>query len=266
MNRLETLLAGANGQASGAPNDTLALLRDLAAGWPHECPWQELDMLCRKLSVAGEVRAGYGQEWRKIADEPPLGRPGLILLAGVLASYASSADGARRVKWLDGAFKARDLAGAPELDSWLSELAGSSLGGAPQPGLGPSNLAHAAHPIRSLPLTVLVSEGPQARAYLTRLRRQGWLPRRLIVLATGDPRKPLPRWLPSGLRRWLALAVQDQTQNYWPRKLSGSLSKAVAAGLSGYLPDAEDQVREMVAPGFPWALYGKEVERVLVRG
>ena len=75
---------------------------------------------------------------------------------------------------------------------------------------------------RSLDLSVLVWEGPQARAYLARMQRAGLRPRRIIVMVH-DPiaarfgQDPGTISLP-GLASWNA-RQQDEQYNFHPRAI-----------------------------------------------
>ena len=76
--------------------------------------------------------------------------------------------------------------------------------------------------MKTLPLTVLVHEGPMARAYLAMLAAEGWRVERLVrMVARRDParRRPVAPWLPLGFRRRVAAWVQDRQMNHWPREL-----------------------------------------------
>lgn len=76
--------------------------------------------------------------------------------------------------------------------------------------------------LKPLPLTVVVHEGPMARAYLGVLRLSGWQPERVLLLVQStDPvsRQRVAPWLPQGLRRLWARSLQDQRMNHWPRYL-----------------------------------------------
>jgi len=76
--------------------------------------------------------------------------------------------------------------------------------------------------VKPLALTVLVHEGPMARAYLGMLRAAGFRVERLVLmLQKRDPgsQRLLPPWLPAALRRPLSRKVQDLRMNHWPREL-----------------------------------------------
>lgn len=116
---------------------------------------------------------------------------------------------------------------------------------------------------------MLVSEGPQARAYLVRARRAGLGFARILLMvsARNSAGKPVGRWLPGSWRRSYAEAVGTQTQLFWPLKLRRErpeLAAAMALGLAQACPGAEQLYQEMYAD-FQWEAFGP-VERVLVDG
>jgi hypothetical protein len=75
--------------------------------------------------------------------------------------------------------------------------------------------------MKTLALTVLVHEGPMARAYLGMLHASGYRVERVLLMVNKrDPangRALLP-WLPAPLRRPFAKKVQDLRMNHWPRE------------------------------------------------
>lgn len=123
----------------------------------------------------------------------------------------------------------------------------------------------------SLEVTVLAHEGPIARAYAARLRRDGVRPASLLVMAPQrDARtgRPIGRWLPGPLRIPYAERIQDLSQNFWPRRLRrshGRLVQAMTDALRGICEDAEALLAE-IAGRFRWDEYAERVDRVLIDG
>jgi hypothetical protein len=98
--------------------------------------------------------------------------------------------------------------------------------------------------MRMVPLTVLVYEGPMARAYLGAMRLAGYRPEQVIVmvqerdLVSG---KPILPWLPTSWRTHLAARGQDLRMNFWPRALyrrHPRLVEACLAALEAITPHA----------------------------
>ncbi|MCA9792041.1 MAG: hypothetical protein KC910_09615 [Candidatus Eremiobacteraeota bacterium] len=120
-----------------------------------------------------------------------------------------------------------------------------------------------------MPITLLASEGPQARAYLVRARQAGiGFSRILLMVSARNPAgKTVGRFLPGSWRRSYAEAVQTQTQLFWPLKLRRDrpdLEKAMAAGLAEVCPQV-DQLYDQMYANFQWEAFAP-VERVLVDG
>jgi SAM-dependent methyltransferase len=120
---------------------------------------------------------------------------------------------------------------------------------------------------RELPLTVLAWEGPQARAYLVRMRRAGMRPRRIVRLVRDrfGPRGPVaqnPAVLAVGAR------LQDRSHNHHPyriRRDRPELVGAVATAMATAVPDAAPIIDEMF-DGFDYGGYADRVETVGMSG
>ena len=80
--------------------------------------------------------------------------------------------------------------------------------------------------MKTLPLSVLYSDGPMARSYLACLRRAGMRPRKILRLifncnqATGKKKR---LWLPGGMGRAYKAWSQDVSMNHWPRQIRRTL-------------------------------------------
>lgn len=126
-------------------------------------------------------------------------------------------------------------------------------------------------PAKTLPLTALVSEGPQCRAYLARVRRAGLRFRRLVVMVS--PRhpasgRPVARYLPSFLRLPIAEKTQDLACNYWPRRLRSrhaDLVRRIGEVLGDVVDQAAETLEEILGE-MPWESYGDRVDRVWADG
>ena len=119
---------------------------------------------------------------------------------------------------------------------------------------------------RTLPITVLAWEGPQARAYLARLAREGLRPER-IVLMVRDPLDGKVRALPgaeSQLAVRLGARAQDRAHNYHPyriRKRNPALVSAIARGMAPVV-DAPEQLYRVMFDGFRYEAFSDDVIRV----
>ena len=77
--------------------------------------------------------------------------------------------------------------------------------------------------MRTVPLTVLMHEGPIGRAYLNTMRRMGLRPATLVVMVykrVPGTNKRAGGWLPGAMRTTYATALQDTRLNYWARRLA----------------------------------------------
>ena len=76
--------------------------------------------------------------------------------------------------------------------------------------------------MKTIPLTVLASEGPQTRAYLARMHHAGLRPERIILMVVGvnpTTRKPIGGWMPRALQMSYARRHQTNRGRFWPRRL-----------------------------------------------
>jgi hypothetical protein len=122
-----------------------------------------------------------------------------------------------------------------------------------------------------LALTILVHEGPIARAYLAALRAANLRVERIILLVSSlraGTKKPVAAWLPGKLRRRYAEWDQEARLNYWPRKISRDLPELqadIAANVAPELGFAPAILDEM-AGAMDYSLYASEVTKTLVHG
>lgn len=125
--------------------------------------------------------------------------------------------------------------------------------------------------MRSLPLTVLAWEGPQARAYLSRMRLAGLRPDRILLpVLDRHPatKKPVGKWLPRRFRLRYAEKSQELSNNYWPRRIRVSypfLEGTMVKEIKLLCEPAESMIDEMVGR-FRYEHYANKAERVLVSG
>lgn len=74
--------------------------------------------------------------------------------------------------------------------------------------------------LKEIDLTVMFYEGPNSRAYLETIRGLGLKPKKIIELIAGNDivtKKPVGRWLPSGLRKTYASNIQKNKIHHWPK-------------------------------------------------
>ena len=120
-----------------------------------------------------------------------------------------------------------------------------------------------------LPLTVLFSEGPIARAYLETIASLGLRPRKIVHLvssvdvATG---KEILRWLPAALRKPIAAGMQRSRIFHWPNTLAKRYPNDVSAIVSSVADNfgfAEETLRQAQL-NKPLIEYSPSVETLLV--
>ncbi|OHA20370.1 MAG: hypothetical protein A2849_01170 [Candidatus Taylorbacteria bacterium RIFCSPHIGHO2_01_FULL_51_15] len=122
--------------------------------------------------------------------------------------------------------------------------------------------------MHTLPLTVLVHEGPNARAYLMRLRRLGLRPSAIVLLVSREypgTKKEIPGWLPSSLKMSYAQRVQESAEHYWPRhirKAFPALFEAMRIPLEAAYGEID---WDEMLPSQPYESYADSVERVFIR-
>lgn len=110
--------------------------------------------------------------------------------------------------------------------------------------------------LKTIPITVLFYEGPIARAYLETIQSLGLAPEKIINLVAGNDvasKKPVGRFLPSGLRMKYAANIQKQKIHFWPKSISSKtpdLKAAIATNVLesfNFSKDAFDGANELKA-------------------
>jgi len=125
--------------------------------------------------------------------------------------------------------------------------------------------------VRTLPLIVLAYEGPSVRAYLARMRQADLRPQRvLLMVQTRHPttKKPIGRWLPRRIRAWYAERSQEQSHNYWPRRIKADhphLVEAITRQMRQVCRDPADLIDRMLGR-LRYEDYTDHVHRVPVAG
>ncbi|MGE3166503.1 MAG: formyltransferase family protein [Planctomycetota bacterium] len=281
MNTLDLGRAGANRGfvRTRAGIDVNGLARTLSGtGEWSAAEWDRAGQLIRKLEVSGRLDREYAPNWRARTDATPLTSAELVRVVPVFLA------GARRAqhrglgaKCLNAAFRALDLVrvgGVPpvelerEADALLDSLDVPVVSGSPWDAAEPGASSTMATP-RTLPLTVLVHEGPQARAYLLELARRGLRVARILHLVRATQRatgRPLGRWLPTAWRTRYALCVGEVAEFHWPRRLRSqcpALFDAVLTALTPVTPDPRATIEALVG-SFDYAAFADRYDRCLV--
>ena len=125
--------------------------------------------------------------------------------------------------------------------------------------------------MKTLPLTVLVHEGPIARAYLVTLRQSGFRPERIVLMIYCDDlvsRKPIGRWLPHTWRLAYAERLHNQRLNYWPRRLRKEhphLFEKMTTTIAKAF-DLSAETFDEILTFSNYGVYAETVERVMVKG
>jgi hypothetical protein len=123
--------------------------------------------------------------------------------------------------------------------------------------------------MKMIPITVLVHDGPIARAYLSALSLAGLSPRRIILMVSSkhpSTGKPIASWLPSRWRYKWAENTQNFSLFHWPRFLRlkhPALCERMVAEIGkalGFKKIFFDQLQGNVK----LETYGSSVERVMI--
>ena len=200
-----------------------------------------LDKLARKLDITRRIDVCYDDDWGKV-DAAEITQPwrsvaALLLCRAFAEQQTTDAEDPIVLKRVNVAHKALDY--LAKVDKTMAERLAQALATAQrsyEPQNSTATLATDAAPAvsgtRELPLTVLFSEGPIARAYLETIASLGLRPRKIVHLvsaldvATG---KEVLRWLPAGLRKPMAASMQRNRMFHWPDAIARQHPDAVAA-------------------------------------
>ena len=202
-----------------------------------------VDQLARRFEVSSTLRAAYGDGWRPIKQAEVLPPAWMTiwcvtLYRCLLIERDRGADRASLLKRANTLLKAREKS---ELDDRLGDVMLGVVDNllAERPQAAPRYAELVARPrpssARQLPLTILFSEGPIARAYLAALAAANCRPERIIALVSDRDvatKRPIGRWLPAGLRTRYAARMHDARMNGWPRTIArthSSLHRGIQA-------------------------------------
>ncbi|MFQ5916309.1 MAG: formyltransferase family protein [Candidatus Binatia bacterium] len=124
--------------------------------------------------------------------------------------------------------------------------------------------------MKTLPLSVLAYAGPQVRAYLSRIRRAGLKPQRILLIVQSHhpvTKKPIGGWLPGTIRMRYTEKYQEYIQNYWPVRIKASypyLVDAMVKEINQICGDPTGLITEMLGD-FKYESYADQIERTLVQ-
>ena len=124
--------------------------------------------------------------------------------------------------------------------------------------------------MKTLPLTVLVYEGPSARSYLLAMKAAGFMPRNILLMVMSHHAsngKPIGRFLPRGIRISYCQKVQDLNHNFWPRQIAEkhtNLVEGIGMCLGSVLPGASGLLKELTGPS-NYSQYCENLDRVIVK-
>ena len=241
--------------------------------------WHLVDRLSNKLDTTGRLYESYSPQWSKVSTTE-IGEPwravfALVLCRAFYSQLGKDPGNPMLLKRLNAACKAIDYLdtiapdAANEIDAALRtidfEFAGEQVDTTP---IDTSTATSGSRTI--LPLTVLFSEGPIARAYLETIASLGLQPRKIVHLvssvdvATG---KESLRWLPAMLRTPVAAGMQRSRMFHWPATLAKRFPNEVAAiirGVSDAFGFDEGTVRQAQA-NKPLVAYSPSVDTLLVK-
>lgn len=120
--------------------------------------------------------------------------------------------------------------------------------------------------MRVLPITVLFSEGPIARAYLGLLKRRGYLVEHIIELLPNS--NGVGRLVPSSIRRRALGYSNRQKMHHWPKRLP-TLYPQTCKTMMDTVAEAfglGNGFFEEIAGDEPLASYGKSLSQIEVSG
>lgn len=243
-----------------------------------------LSNMMKKIDITGNIQNIYSSDWKRISGSAPIHEPylGLLLLL-IFRQYLHQKNNcafstALQLKYLNCLLKGLDISTGEfssksselsvavheELESVLSEIVHADL-----PVFEYEKKDITEETLQEIPLTVLFSEGPIARAYLATIRSLGLKPRRIINLVSIvdlASRKPVGKWLPLSLRIKYAEAVQRNRIHYWVKQIKLRMPE-LTAGLSDAVKNSWSFDADVLAGALSLcdlSAYSDRVENLLV--
>lgn len=240
--------------------------------------WTFVDQVSKKLDTTRRLYDSYSQQWSRTSTME-IGEPwrSVFALALCNALYFQLEEGPgnptvlkrfnvalKAIDYLDNVApkEATDLGDALRTVEFTFE--GKAV--AATPVKVSKTVSHAQG---ILPLTVLFSEGPIARAYLETIASLGLRPRKIVHLvssvdvATG---RKILRWVPTALRKAIAAGMQRSRIFHWPNALARRYPNDVSEIVSSVADNfcfAEETLRQAQL-NKPLVEYSPSVETLLV--
>lgn len=277
--KLRNGIAGGMSQGEGAVSVEDGLHRVLHREvWAPE-DWEFIDRVSKKLDTTRRVCNSYSGDWTKVSateiDEPWRSVLAVSLCNAFCFQLEDDPANPTILKRYNVALKSIDYLHAVASDA-ANDLRGalSNINFAFDPrsvAATPVEKSMAVpHASGTLPLTVLFSEGPIARAYLETIASLGLQPRRIVHLvssvdlATGKDVLP---WLPATLRKPMAAGMQRNRIFHWPNAMAKRYPddvSAIVSSVSGKLGFAEETLRGAQI-NKPLIEYSPSVDTLLVK-
>jgi hypothetical protein len=262
------------------PADIKAGLHRVLLGdeWSSD-EWEFVDQVSKKLDTTRRLHDSYSPQWSKVSsteiDEPWRSAFAVTLCNAFCYKLEQDPRDPTIPKRFNVALKAidylasvapgtaRDLGDALRTVDFDFETTPTGI----TPAEEPTPVTHADG---ILPLTVLFSEGPIARAYLETIASLGLKPRKIVHLvssvdiATG---KPILPWLPASLRKPMAAGMQRSRIFHWPNAIAKRYPDDVSA-IVGSVADNfgfAEETLQGAQVNKPLIEYSPSVDTLLVR-
>ncbi len=256
--KLHNGIAGGVSRGEGPVSVTDGLCRLLHVNdWSTE-DWEFVDRVSKKLDTTRKLYDSYAEDWSKVSateiDEPWRSVLAVSLCNAIYFQHENDPDNPTILKRYNVALKSIDY-----LDAIASDAARDIRRALSNINFALDTRSVTATPAveskavsvasGTLPLTVLFSEGPIARAYLETIASLGLQPRRIVHLvssvdlATGKDVLP---WLPATLRKPIAAGMQRNRIFHWPNAMAKRYPddvSAIVSSVSGKLGFAEETLR-----------------------
>lgn len=193
--------------------------------------------LARKIEITKKFETVYSLGWTKIKDSKIASS--LVSSLAALFIYISfkklqdnNAPTEELFRRMNALMKALDISreewiveGSPlyqDIENDLKLLSRKLPIEKQESSLNIVNLDQPTFTSKIVPITILYSEGPIARAYLAMFKSMGLKPKKIIHIVSSidvSTKKPITKLLPLKYRIKYAAYLQEAKMNYWPRKI-----------------------------------------------